>query len=258
MLAVVVMPCLAQKDRVDRFEAASIRTVDASAPLGFIGGPGSADPDRIVWSRASVTQIIGSAYSGSRVAAPADLDSEWYSITATLPKDSTRDQMQNMFRAMLEERFGLVVHHETTQVSVYEMTLAQPGVGMKPSGPLGAATSDSLDIKRDNSGFPVLPPGIKWQSSIDNDAIRMTFRNATMDFLASRLAAAYRSATPVVNKTGVTGEFDFRLELPAPAEDNLLSGAGALKKQIGVQLQKGSDAYDYVVVDRINKAPTPN
>ena len=251
-LALLAAGGFAQSERMDRFEAVAIKSVDASAPMGYSGGPGSQDPERMSWLRASVTSIISSAYPGSRVDAPAALDSQWYSITATIPRGATREQFQDMLKTMLAERFGLAVHHESRQVAVFEMTLVQPGAGLTPGS------------VRDLGRLPAPPPGVRWQYSIDNDAIRKTFQKASMELLANRLTFVYKSApVPVVNKTGLAGEFDFRLELPAPSRDGepevgLASLSGALKKQLGIQLQKSSTTVDYVVVDHINKTPAEN
>jgi uncharacterized protein (TIGR03435 family) len=89
-------------------------------------------------------------------------------------------------------------------------------------------------------------------------------------------------ATPrVVDKTGLTGKFDFRLEFamsvmplsgergdqPPPDESGASVPAGsggptlftALQKQLGLRLQKGKKAsLDLLVIDHVDKVPTQN
>ena len=78
---------------------------------------------------------------------------------------------------------------------------------------------------------------------------------------------------PVVDRTGLSGRYDFHLAFPAPT----LSASGeqsgersidyeisekaisvALEKQLGLRLNPITTGLDVVVVDHINKTPTPN
>jgi uncharacterized protein (TIGR03435 family) len=100
-----------------------------------------------------------------------------------------------------------------------------------------------------------------------------------MAFLASRLTAVFRSSDPVVDHTGLGGEFDFHLECPAPrlrvpmafrAQVGPDAGAGmpsdpdtsldnlskVLEKQLGLKLNRTKTKLDYLVVDHVNKVPT--
>jgi uncharacterized protein (TIGR03435 family) len=59
---------------------------------------------------------------------PEWVTSERFDIQAkTDKKDATKDEVRLMMRALLAERFKLVVHDETHQVPVFALMLAKPG-----------------------------------------------------------------------------------------------------------------------------------
>jgi uncharacterized protein (TIGR03435 family) len=74
----------------------------------------------------------------------------------------------------------------------------------------------------------------------------------------------------VVDKTGLAGEFEFKLEFAGPTQTEA-SGAGesgggggqtlftALEKQLGLKLEKTKKAsLDFLVIDHVDKTPTEN
>jgi uncharacterized protein (TIGR03435 family) len=103
------------------------------------------------------------------------------------------------------------------------------------------------------------------------DAIRMTFRQATMGLLANRLDAliSMRAGGPpggagsavFIDKTGLKDKFDFHLEVLAPASDlgvSIASISQALEKQLGLQLTAKKTTVDLIVIDHVDRVPTPN
>lgn len=51
-----------------------------------------------------------------------------YEIHARAPgQNPTKDQMRLMMQSLLKERFGLIVHYETRDTPVFEMSLVEPG-----------------------------------------------------------------------------------------------------------------------------------
>ena len=74
---------------------------------------------------------------------------------------------------------------------------------------------------------------------------------------------------PVVDKTGLTGEFDFNLEYSpeglrpgrreadAPSED-APGLVDAVQLQLGLKLESKKEPIDILVIDHIDKVPTGN
>jgi uncharacterized protein (TIGR03435 family) len=76
----------------------------------------------------------------------------------------------------------------------------------------------------------------------------------------------------VVDKTGITGRFDFKLDFPEATIPGLPSANGAniapedvpalvtdaLKKQLGLKLTPAKITLDIVIVDHADRVPTAN
>jgi uncharacterized protein (TIGR03435 family) len=274
--------CVAQNGQSPHFEVASIKPVSGDVRMGYSG-----DAERMSWGRIPLTNLIGDAYQVGldQISGPDWLKSEFYAINVKLPPGSTKEQYPRMMANLLAERFGLVVHCVTKEVSGYEITVAPGGPKLTPSDP---ATNTGAPVpvgtpggsfempKPDANGFPVLPAGSPFASHIDDGIERMTFRRSTMAFLASRLQSVFsRSGSdrmmPITDRTGITGRFDFQLAIPAPSprlpvsagvgsdpDVDPASVSAAIEKQLGLKLKAAKTSLDFIVVDHAERVPTPN
>jgi uncharacterized protein (TIGR03435 family) len=280
------------------FEAASVKPAGPFVPtpnLVFMrGGPGSDDPGQIAWTRVTLTTVLTRAYEVSRdqISGPDWLNTEMYSIVAKIPRNTTSHQFDLMLQDLLAKRFHLTLHHATRDFPAYDLVVASGGPKMKPWRPDANAVtvppaSATFPHGLDKGGFPVLPPGATTLTTIRNGVVYSTNRSTMAGFAAQlggmvNLSDGSSSATPrVVDKTGLTGKFDFRLEFamsvmplsgergdqPPPDESGAsdLAGSGgptlftALEKQLGLRLQKGKKAsLDLLVIDHVDKVPTQN
>jgi uncharacterized protein (TIGR03435 family) len=280
------------------FEAASVKLADppkpGSNPLKR-GGPGTGDPGRIVYPYVSLLELLTTAFdvNGDQFSGPAWLwiPEEMYSVEATLPPNATREQFREMLQNLLAERFHLAVHHSTKAFPVYELTLASGGPKITPAAKApNDAPAPSEDV--DKNGFPMLRPGSSGQQFARNGVVRGRYR-ITMAEFATRLGGMVSVSNSdeiiglgvtiprVVDRTGLTGEFEFTLEfagsvrLPAtiaaargekpatPTEAAEPNGGvslfTALEKQLGLKLVKGRTAnLDLLVIDNVNRVPTEN
>ncbi len=260
------------------------------------GGPGTDDPGQFTAPSVSLGTLLETAYGVrfDQISGPNWLMSEQYSISAKIPPNTPKDQFHLMLQNLLAERFHLTLHHGTKDFPAYELLVANGGPKMKPSlpdadaataAPAGAASR----FERDKNGFLVLPPGVSNAMTTGNGMSRYTYR-VTMAEFAERLGnmvnasngEAFGAIVPiVVDKTGLTGKFDFTLEFlglyrppafMAPAaprgdqqpEASIASDPGpnlfaALERQLGLKLVKGSTAsLDLLVIDHVDKVPTEN
>ncbi len=146
-------------------------------------------------------------------------------------------------QALLKERFQLQLHLETRTSSIYSLVIAKGGV--KASG-LAAAQGPPKGI---NAG-----PGT------------MLGEAASMTQLAYKLSRLLQR--PVVNNTGLEGNFDFKLAWtpdPVPAAPDgqpAESSAGsplfsAIQQQLGLRLEATKGPMDVVVIDRAER-PSEN
>lgn len=163
--------------------------------------------DRFVAKHYTLKLMIAAAYdvspkaisdgpvSGGRVAGGRGwMDSDHYDIVALTPGTDrpSRDQQMAMLRNLLVERFQLKMHREQKELSIYQLEVAKGGPKLKPS-----------------AEAPSEPPALI--STVYPDRIHMPARNATMTEFASLLQRAVLDR-PVVDKTGLSGRYDFDLD----------------------------------------------
>jgi uncharacterized protein (TIGR03435 family) len=165
-----------------------------------------------------------------------------------------------MLRALLAERFKLVVHHETKEQPVYALVLA------RPDGKLGA------QIKPSTLDCSVQPPpgqsnGCGMNSSTNNTTGLMTGRGRSIQDLGDALSN-FVTERMVIDRTGLAGAFDFELRwtpdnlrgAPNPAgaaPSDAPSIFAALQEQLGLKLEAQRAPVEFVVIDKVER-PEPN
>lgn len=267
------------------FDAVSVKPASPNLPDGHIvvgmlppaGGPGTDDPSRIRWQIVSLKLLVSTAYAGNltdKITGPDWMDGAFFQVEATMPPDTTKDQLRVMLQNLLADRFKLKVHRESKESSTYSLVVAKGGPKMKessaamgstasPSAPL-APTGPSPQLAAD--GFPVHPnipaTGAGMFSTIGVNGIRFTARQQTMQDLVHALAGF--SSRPLTNDTGLTAEYDFTLTFAKPGLPTSPDAAAipdvftALQSQLGLRLESKKGSADVIVVDHIEKVPTQN
>src|SRR5579859_5375650 len=74
-----------------------------------------------------------------QVSGPEWLKTTNFDIQATIPAGASADNVPDMLRTLLEERFGLKTHHDAKEQSVYALVVAKGGPKLTPSTPATAA-----------------------------------------------------------------------------------------------------------------------
>ena len=223
------------------FEVASVKTV----PKGTLWAPLNIDPAHFS-GQDSLRNLIAFAYTTGtdQVIGPDWLDSEMYSVNANIPAGATNEQVHLMLRNLLAERFRMTAHMETRIIDGYNLVVAKNGPKLKP-----AAEGET----RRQSG------------SFGSDGATLDFPNVSMSQLIADLAN-FRLRTPrdrglfrVIDKTGLTGKYDFTLRYaPAGTDAPGPDLFGALESQLGLKLEPVKISLDVVVVDRAEKIPLEN
>jgi len=276
------MLCLAQQPA---FDAVSVKAVNlASHPVfGNSGGPGATDPGRIHLCCVGMYSLLMRAYDVQidQISGPSwimdNMGPNLYQIDATMPARTTRAQFQSMMRNLLADRFHLTVHKESRSFPGYDLVLAKDGPKLKGS----ASVPDG--------------EGPQITTSLGRGMVRVKAQEKPLGDLVNRMGsmiAQSMGADPgdfgsrkarVIDKTGLTGTYDFTLEfscegcrgLSANSPLGAGNGAGdspvdpigggppnifiALEKQLGLKLVKTHDIpLDVIVVDRVDKVPTEN
>ncbi len=113
------------------FEVASIKPNISGTNMVSIMAPPNGG--RLTARNVSLRQLITYAYkirNFELAGGPGWMDSERYDVTAKAEDGASgRNQLQLMTRTLLEDRFQLMLHHETNEVPVY----VQLFVGRRPA-----------------------------------------------------------------------------------------------------------------------------
>jgi uncharacterized protein (TIGR03435 family) len=225
-------------------------------------------------------------WAGLELHVPDWVRNDRFDIEARTAEPATKDQMRLMMQSLLAERFKLAVHWEAREVPVYGMVLVTPGMPgpqLKPH-PAGddcatTALPESSDSNAGggaqgahaataNAALPI-PCGMMARLPASaQGAHRFGGRNVTMKMLAESMPFQTGLATlerPLIDKTGLTGGFDFSIEWTPPEDMGQPGDVGAfgapyreaLKKQLGLKLEPEKAPVEVLVIDHVEQ-PTAN
>jgi uncharacterized protein (TIGR03435 family) len=166
-----------------------------------------------------------------------------YDILAKPPKGQSAasgseegiGQSRERLRSLLARRFGLQVHRETREGTVYLLMLAKGGPKLKEI------------TEGDNK-------------QISGSRNRSQGWGATMPMLAGMLSN--RTGRKVIDKTGLTARYDWVLEWAPDTEGANAGETGptiftALREQLGLKLETSKAPVEVIVVDHLDR-PSPN
>jgi uncharacterized protein (TIGR03435 family) len=240
------------RPKFDAFEVATIKPVDPDAKAGrYIIMQGT---HRFVEKAYTLKLLIAAAYDlnpRTISGGPGWIESDHYDIVAVTPGEirPTHDEQMSMLRNLLSDRFKLTFHREQKVFSIYELTVAKNGPKLKAST---AAPDDPAALI----------------STVYPQRIVLPARNASMGDLVSLMQRAMLDR-PVVDKTGLSGRYDFDLEwapdetqfggeVPAAsAEAPSAPLFSAIQQQLGLRLEATRGPVAALVVDKAER-PSAN
>jgi uncharacterized protein (TIGR03435 family) len=250
------------------FEAASIKLDRSGSGRHSINQdlPGG----RLRAINVSLAGFMRAAYQvpASRIlATPAWFDSEYFDVEAISADDNSGDENRLRLQALLADRFKLVIHHETRQLPVYALVLAKPG-RLGPQFHVNDGNCDSAPPAT-SPGFPAGQPGAHLNcgdtsGDANRSGVHYSGRKISMDKFLIALAgpASDRNLDrPVVDRTGLTGTFDFTLEF-SPLSNVAGASSGsltlpslftALEEQLGLKLKTETAPVDVIVIDHVEE-----
>ncbi len=137
-----------------------------------------------------------------------------------------------MLQALLVERFNLKFHRESIDKPGFAMVIARKGPKLQLSKDQEVATTFNGRKAKPDARGPVL----------------LNARKYSMTMLASLLTNM--SPDPVIDKTGLTGVYDFQLEWDDSAGPSLFS---AITDQLGLRLEVQKVPVSLFVIDSAQK-----
>jgi uncharacterized protein (TIGR03435 family) len=95
----------------------------------------SIDKARVDMGFVTLTDLIVTACNVKphQISGPDWLSMERFDIQAKLPEGASEDQVPEMLRAMLVERFGMKTHMESRTVAAYALVVGKNGAKLQPS-----------------------------------------------------------------------------------------------------------------------------
>jgi len=237
------------------FEVASVR-VAPDGPNGVRGGchginsvysptqQAEAPPlGRCVIRDARLSHMIGIAYGVPMVNLKTGPD--WiqrgdlsFNVEAKAedPSKTTEQQLLTMLQNMLVERFQLKFHYERSEAAGFALTVAKNGPKLK--------TSQSEETTIFFNG----PKGERLGKPFPGQPVVMTARKYSILMLTNILTQMGNG--PGLDKTGLTGEYDFTLSWDENAGPDLST---ALREQLGLRLDSAKIPSSTFVVDSAQK-----
>jgi len=218
------------------------------------------------------------------VGLPGWIDSERYSIRATMPEGTPQTANTTMLLNLLKDRFQLVTHSETRELPIFNLVIARtdgrlgPDLKRTPSGCVATIEERIAAAKAaaGRGGPPPLPPLDNPNGPLPCGFQRRGLGVAagsgrTMADFVPYLADLVSRA--VIDKTGLTGMYDFTLKYApesasAPGILKLLGTGGftppgvdpdapslatALQEQLGLKLEGARGPVEVIVIDKFER-----
>jgi uncharacterized protein (TIGR03435 family) len=166
--------------------------------------------------------------------APRWIDSTKYDIEAKMPAGVgiTRDDIPALLASLLEKRFRLRYHRETTELTEYALEIGRDGLK--------------------------LPPNTRNEESFSNTSSRsgvVTFKARKIPMSDLSYSLRRQLGRPVTDRTGLGGEFDFDLTWSTEeALDSAVPSVFTALQKIGLRLVSMKGQVEVIVIDTIEKA----
>ena len=217
-------------------------------------GVGSANPEgttRFVatnYPAFGLLMIAWAVPNGRVIGAPDWANRINYDIDARGDLARGNDDLRPRLQTLLRDRFKLAAHMEKRDLPVFELVRLRPD----RLGP-GLVKSPIIDCKDEAAIKAMTPPPrpCGWRPSL-GAPIAGTL---TMASIASLLSTA--AARPVIDKTGLDGNYELDLKFSRGATDDAVSVFTAVQEQLGLKLENATAPVDVLVVEHMER-PSAN
>lgn len=230
----------------------------------------------------TLRQLIAEAYQvrPTLIEGPDWLTVDRFDVLTKMPPGSRKDDAPAMLRSLLADRFKVVLHRESRDQAVSALVVGPGGPKLKESSAAEEETRNQQSGKADVSVSATMG-SVTTRATLDaaNSSIRFEAKKARMADLANFLQRfGVGNDRPVVDMTGLKGEYDIVLDVPVaafsreagapgasgegrPADDAADPASGRVLrslKDLGLELKKTKAPIEYLVVDRAERKPSEN
>src|SRR5580658_4392545 len=205
------------------------------------------DPVRIDLRKASIKHLVRRAWPlpDYQIVWPAWVDAQrgarGYDVSVTFPRDSSPERLNLMFQDLLATRFGLVTHWETRELKAFEVRVSEQGAKLQESkNPAPPTDFPKYSTKTQNGVW-------HFSSQLGGSPSGLTVAG----FLEA-IDATHILDRPLVDATGIQGNYDIELSAPADAPQNRPDASELLRafeKQLGLKVTLKTLSLRMLVID---------
>lgn len=262
LLEMVVMSAVAQTpaEQKPKFEVANVKPVN---PNDSVFVTMSADPSIVRYGNLTLRDAIRGAYKVNdfQIAGPEWMSSARFQVEAKLPDGATTDQIPEMFQTLLEERFKLTWRREPKEMQVYALLVGKDGPRLKP----GQMIPPNQAMAMGTDGRP--RAAVVFGGSL----AQMTITAPRASLLTLVGVVSRFTSRPLVDRTGIEGDYDFKFTFAAETDAGLPGGfqgnpalsepAPSLSealKEYGLRIEPRKETIDMFVITNVEKTPAEN
>lgn len=245
----------------------------------------SIDKARVDMGFVTLTDLIVQAWQikPHQLSGPDWLSMERFDIQAKLPDGAVEDQVPQMLRTLLADRFGLKTHTELRTLSAYALIVGKNGpngVKLQPSTlPPDPEPAKGLTTLTPSAGGTVTSsggPAGPTRMTMGPNGVQIVMLKAKLSAFADMLTSIL--GKPVIDRTGLTGYYQIALDIPREDVQNVARALGMggpaapvgtptdpggssmfqAVEQFGLRLDSRKEQVDTLIVDHIEKLPTAN
>ena len=195
----------------------------------------------------TLRRLIAEAYrlQLNQVIGPSWLDQNEFDMEAQAGGAVAKEQLILMLRSLLADRFDLKQHRETRNMRAYELVTDKAGPKIQPT--------KAGEEARTGTGFHFRGD---MRQLADLIAIQLNIPAPTDP---TRPAMALGPPAPVLDKTGLSGIYDFDVNVrPELGADGFTVWQRLLQDQLGLKLENRRANVPVLVVDNVARIPTRN
>jgi uncharacterized protein (TIGR03435 family) len=245
----------AQAPTVPAFEVASVKiNKSGDSNGGSSVRPGGRYIATNITLRALVRSAYGLLHDDQLSGGPSWINSQRFDIIAKAEGNPStevfRDQARLMLRALLADRFKLKVHNETRELPIYTLVIAKRDGKLGTQLRLSNLANCQAASARPDSNVPPCGGGFARTGHVAARALGFSVLVTAVSNVADR---------PVVDRTGLTGTFDWDLQwtpvqsLIAESTSDEISLVTALQEQLGLKLEAARGPVKVLVIDRAER-----
>ena len=193
------------------------------------------NPQTFAGHNVTLKRLVMEAYDlqSPQVAGPKWIDESEFELEAKSASPASRQQFRAMLRALLDERFHLKTHREQKDTRVMELT--------------GAAKIQPVALEAASAQYS----GGRFRGTMVQLAELVSAQLSIIPVEdPSTPAVASRTPTPVLDRTGLAGVYEFPVDRS--------TGWPRILQNLGLKLETRKTPLEVLVIDSADRVPVAN